>query len=136
MFYSTLEIEVSTLCQAIERLSAASSVATYVGMNAIRAYAGAAPQPLLGHGGPAKLSTNPSIRTQKSDTTARNDDARPGKHSNSREKVKVDSVRRIWNTIPTCTIKAIAATISKLAAPTKFNLHFKCKNQTPTIEII
>ena len=39
-------------------------------------------------------------------------------HDQSRPKVKVDGARRIWNTIPTCSAKAVALTISKYSHKT------------------
>ena len=50
-------------------------------------------------------------------------------HDQSRPKVKVDGARRIWNTIPTCSAKAVALTISKLI-PTKLDLRVKRKTKS------
>ena len=43
-------------------------------------------------------------------------------------KIKVDGARRIWNTMPTCSARTVATTISKVI-PTKLDLQVKCKTK-------
>jgi hypothetical protein len=83
----------------------------------------------------AQTSSNRTVITTQRTGTSKKSRPNGAKSSGppqtkSREKVKVDGARRIWNTLPTCTTKALAATISKLAAPTELNLRFKRKTKS------
>jgi hypothetical protein len=52
--------------------------------------------------------------------------------ANSGSKVKVTGARRIWNTLPACSAKAIATTISKLV-PTKLDQVLRVKRKTKNL---
>lgn len=132
-----LASEVSSLRQVISSLSARLSTATRPKNNHEPTYAGAVrslvPQCPNRRGSSDSasirpLSSKPNDGVQKSSVTQRASDSRPSK-SKARERVKVEGARRIWNTVPTCTTRAIAATISKLAGPTKLELRFKRKTK-------
>ena len=74
----------------------------------------------------ADTCTAPSVEAQQvqkpGDTNGNNESGVP------RPKIKVNGARRIWNTLPTCSAKAIATTISKLV-PAKLDLRVKCKTK-------
>ena len=86
----------------------------------------------------APRSTAPNNKTKRTETsqlpsvenrTNGPKEKRSVNHDQSRPKVKVDGARRIWNTIPTCSAKAVALTISKLI-PTKLDLRVKRKTKS------
>ena len=61
--------------------------------------------------------------------------AEPRKSTGSGPKIKVDGARRIWNTMPTCSARAVATTIAKLV-PTKLDLQVKRKTKRLTNKTI
>ena len=52
----------------------------------------------------------------------------PRRSTKSGPKIKVDGARRIWNTMPTCSARAVATTIAKLF-PAKLDLQVKRKTK-------
>ena len=137
-----LATKVSSPREAIKSLSAQSSTATRVGSEPIcePTYPGAVqsrgPQcrsPLPGQGvSPNITSSRPFLTAIEWKNRMQYRGVVIPDQANTiafREEVKVDGARRIWNTIPTCTARAIAATFSKLAASTKLELCLKLKTK-------
>ena len=133
---ATLATEVSTLRQAIERLSAASPTETNVGSKPNRTYAGAAVRtardtprrsnPSTGHGRPrttAKLSSNTSA-----DASSRPPYRQQRERASASGRVPVVGARRVWGAYALCAPAAIQGAIAKLTS-VKVKLQIKRKTK-------
>ena len=74
------------------------------------------------------FSTYPHSAVSSQPTSSLAGSENPSTNSQTGSKVKVAGARRIWNTLPTCSAKAIATTISKVV-PTKLDLRVKRKTK-------
>ena len=131
---SALAAEVSSLRDAIDSLKGAK-LSTQPPLSAghpKRSYARIARTHQFPHPAATNKKTKraeASLLPSKSDTLGGPSENRRANSTQSRPKTKVDGARRIWNTVPTCSAKAIASTISKLV-PTKLDLRVKRKTKS------
>ena len=75
---------------------------------------------------PAPIKLHSAVSSQPTSSLAGSEN--PSTNSQTGSKVKVAGARRIWNTLPTCSAKDIATTISKVV-PTKLDLRVKRKTK-------
>ena len=131
---SALAAEVSSLRDAIDSLKGAKSL-TQPPLSAghpKRSYARIARTHQFPHPAATNKTTKraeASLLPSKRDTLSGPSENRRANSNQSRPKMKVDGARRIWNTVPTCSAKAIASTVSK-PVPTKHNLLVKRKTKS------
>ena len=137
--YATLSNEISSLKQALDALrkEPASSMTTKSSAagkpRSKRSYAMAASTLR-----PAKLATSSKPVTTKSAPLERPAVAGAQQVQRVKEpttesarsvsKIKVNGARRIWNTVPTCSARAVATTIAKLI-PANLDLQIKRKTK-------
>ena len=130
--YATLSNEVSSLKQALDALrkeptSSLTTKPTAASKQSKRSYAKA-----ISTLRPAQsITLSKSVATNSVPTPAADHEAQKAQRAREPRtgpKMKVDGARRIWNTMPTCSARAVATTIAKLI-PAKLDLQVKRKTK-------